>query len=319
MILEMQKILFFRDFQAFSGGHLKLWHYFQHVQSLADYQPSIYFTPQSLWSETNPWNIAKHNVVNSLEEVSPSVLFLAGLDWEILDELNPAFKNSTPIINLIQHVRHSHPHDPRYRFLNRKAIRICASPDVQEALQKTGRVNGPFFTIPYGLDYDHFPEAIPVSKKPISLGIAALKQAPLGIKIKAKVEKFFPTIELLTQPISRKEFLNFINRAQITLFLPTLEEGFYIPALEGMKLQTLVICPDCIGNRSFCHDQYNCFRPEFKLEALLDSLRQAQALNPHQKNIMLAHANLTALQYNLAKEKAAFLTILNQINYLWNL
>lgn len=319
MIQRMQKILFFRDFQAFSGGHLKFWHYFQHVQSLTDYQPLIYFTPQSLWSETNPWNAAKKNVVNSLEGVTPSLLFLAGLDWEILDQLNPPFKNTIPIINLIQHVRHSHPDDARYHFLNRKAIRICASPDVQEALQKTGQVKGPFFTIPYGIDYDRFPEVIPPSQKPISLGIAALKQAPLGIKIKARLEKVFPKIELLTQPVPRAEFLHFINRAQITLFLPTLEEGFYIPALEGMKLQTLVICPDCIGNRSFCHDQYNCFRPAFKLEALLDSLHQAQTLNLHQKNIMLAHANLTSLQYNLAKEKAAFLTILNQINYLWNL
>lgn len=319
MIQNMQKILFFRDFQAFSGGHLKLWHYFQHLQAITNYEPSIYFTPNSIWSEANPWNAAKEKVLTSIQDIKPSLLFLAGLDWEILDQLNPIFKDSVPIINLIQHVRHSHPHDLRYRFLSRKAIRICASPDVQDALQNTGQVNGPYFTITYGLDYNNFPETIPFEKKDISLCIAALKQAPLGIKIKAKLEKIFPSIKLLTQPLHRKEFLNYINRSQITLFLPTLEEGFFIPALEGMKLQTLVICPDCIGNRSFCHDQYNCFRPEFKLESLLNSVHQACSLTPKQKNIILAHATITALQYNLAKEKTAFLTILNQVNHLWNL
>ena len=319
MISNMQKILFFRDYQAFSGGHLKLWHYFQHIQTTSNYDPYIYFTSHSLWNQTNPWNNLKDKILTSIQDIQPSLLFLAGLDWEILDQLAPSFKDTVPIINLIQHVRHSHSHDPRYRFLNRKAIRICASPDVQDALQNTNQVNGPYFTIPNGMDYDNFPEPIPYEKKDISLCIAALKQAPLGIKIKAKLEKIFPTIELLTQPLARNNFLNYINRSQITLFLPTLEEGFYIPALEGMKLQTLVICPDCIGNRSFCHHQYNCFRPEFKLEALLNSIHQAHSLNLKQKNTMLAHATFTALQYNLAKEKTAFLTILNQVPQLWNL
>ena len=38
-----------------------------------------------------------------------------------------------------------------------------------------------------------------------------------------------------------------IARARVTLFLPNPREGFYIPALEGMALGTLVVCPDCDG------------------------------------------------------------------------
>jgi glycosyltransferase involved in cell wall biosynthesis len=52
--------------------------------------------------------------------------------------------------------------------------------------------------------------------------------------------------------------LNWINQAKITVFLPYRDiEGFYMPALEGMALGTLVVCPDCIGNRSFCLPGYN--------------------------------------------------------------
>ncbi|MGL5135262.1 MAG: hypothetical protein ACRC78_22250 [Planktothrix sp.] len=38
---------------------------------------------------------------------------------------------------------------------------------------------------------------------------------------------------------------------------------------------TLVICPDCIGNRSFCLPGYNCFRPDYTVESLLRTIQQA--------------------------------------------
>ncbi|MEZ5404975.1 MAG: glycosyltransferase family 1 protein [Verrucomicrobiia bacterium] len=314
----MKKMLFFRDFQAFSGGHLKVWHYFNHVHHSQTWKPYIYFTPHSLWNETNPWKKSRESLMESLAQIKPDALFLAGLDWEILDQFSPIFKNSLPIVNLIQHTRHAHSSDPRFRFLNRKAIRICVSPEVEKAIQLTQQIQGPCFTIPNGLDFDQMPQPLPSEKKDISLCIAALKQAPLGIRLKKKLEKKFPTIELLTQPIKREEFLNYLNRSQITLFLPTSEEGFYLPALEGMKLQTLVICPDCVGNRSFCHDTQNCFCPPYQEEILENCVSQAQSLALDQKNKMLYHAATTATQYDLAKEREAFLNILNQIPQLWN-
>lgn len=312
----MRKILFFRDFQAFSGGHLKVWHYFNHVKQSPDWKPHIYFTPNSIFDESNPWNQSTEFLVKSTEEINPSILFLAGLDWEILDQ--NSFNSSIPIINLIQHTRHGQFQDPRHRFLNRKAIRLCVSQEVQDAIQSTNQVNGPCYTIPNGLDFDQFPEPLPQEKKDIPLCIAALKQAPLGIALKKKLEKNFTSIKLLTQPLKREKFLENINRSQITLFLPTYEEGFYLPALEGMKLQTLVICPDCIGNRSFCHDAYNCFRPSYQEDALFNSVLQAKALNTDQKNKILFNASTTTKQYDLANERAAFLTILNQVTQLWS-
>jgi len=53
------------------------------------------------------------------------------------------------------------------------------------------------------------------------------------------------------------------------VFLPNQKEGegFYLPALEGMAVGTLVIFPDCIGNRSFCLSGYNCFRPDYTTES----------------------------------------------------
>ena len=53
-------------------------------------------------------------------------------------------------------------------------------------------------------------------------------------------------------------------------------EGFYLPALEAMALGSLVICPDCIGNRSFCLPGRNCFRPNYDLNSVIDSVQSAE-------------------------------------------
>ena len=70
---------------------------------------------------------------------------------------------------------------------------------------------------------------------------------------------------MLTEHVPRDEFLDAMRRARVTLFLPNEEEGFYLPALEGMALGTIVVCPDCVGNRSFCLPGVNAFRPDYRL------------------------------------------------------
>jgi len=47
-------VLFHRDFKSFTGGHLKVWDYFQHVNSSENFNAEISFTPQSNWNN-NPW------------------------------------------------------------------------------------------------------------------------------------------------------------------------------------------------------------------------------------------------------------------------
>ncbi len=45
-----------------------------------------------------------------------------------------------------------------------------------------------------------------------------------------------------------------------------------------MALQSVVVCPDVVGNRSFCIDGVNCFRPAFEEEALLAATETALGL-----------------------------------------
>ena len=78
-------------------------------------------------------------------------------------------------------------------------------------------------------------------------------------------------------------FLRHIQDARITVFLPRATEGFFLPALEGMALGTIVVCPDCIGNRSCCLPGHNDFRPNFVIDDVARFAEAALTLLPSQK------------------------------------
>src|SRR5205823_13711109 len=63
--------------------------------------------------------------------------------------------------------------------------------------------------------------------------------------------------------IERAEYLHRLTQAKVTVTLPRPTEGFYLPALEAMACGAIVVCPDCVGNRDFCRDGANCFRPAY--------------------------------------------------------
>jgi len=47
----------------------------------------------------------------------------------------------------------------------------------------------------------------------------------------------------VTNQMLQADYLALISQVKIAVFLPHLEEGFYLPPLEAMFMETLVICP----------------------------------------------------------------------------
>lgn len=312
-----RSVLFYRDFRGFTGGHLKVWHYFNHVQHSKNYQARIAFAAQTVWDETNPWLTMRSQALPRWDAQRADVLFIAGMDWEILSAAQRDHAPK-PIINLIQHVRHADPKQPLYQYLTHRAVRICVSEQVTQALQATGRVNGPMFTIPNGMDSAEL--ALPQQaweQRPLDLLIVGIKQPALALEIAPQLATLCPAVQVLTQPLPRSAFLEVLGTARITLFLPHHSEGFYLPALEGFALGTLVICPDCIGNRDFCLPSTNCLQPAYNLPALQDAVRQALQLTAPQRQALLTTAYQTAQHHSLTGERRAFLELLEQIEALW--
>lgn len=310
----MQRVLFYRDFRRFTGGHLKVWHYFNHVRSSPAHTAHVSFTRESVWDASNPWADARDAVVE--HRFDPDAIFLAGLDWL---RLRPSARRRPrrPVINLVQHVRHAEPDDPRYGFLHHRAVRICVSREVASAIEGTGRVNGPVLTIPNGLDLDELPAPSPLAGREIDLLVVATKQRERGAVMLPRLERTGRRVHLLSDPVPRRELLAWMNRAGVTLFLPGHTEGFYLPALEGMALGTVVVCPDCVGNRSFCLPGVNALRPAYTDADVLDQVETALALPREEAERLVAAGSATAKEHDLGVERARFLEALDDLPTLW--
>ena len=306
-------MVFHRDFREFSGGHLKVWNYFGHVAASPDHEPWIRFSPGSRWDGPNPWRAVPDRVLGPDAGVEADVLFLAGLDWL---RLAPRARRRPPcpVVNLIQHVRHAAPDDPRFAFLRHPAVRICVSDEVAEAIVSTGRVNGPVFTIPNAVDVPA--AAAPGTTRDLDVLVVASKGPETGALVAGAVGRRGRSVRLVDRWVPRDELLDGLRRARVTVFVPHRTEGFYLPALEGMALGTVVVCPDCVGNRSFCLPDLNCLRPAFDAEALAAAAETALAWPADRVRSVVENAAATASRHDLATERSAFLEILRDVDRL---
>jgi hypothetical protein len=307
-----KRVFFYRDYQVFQGGHLKVWDYFQHVAACPPYQPLIFFSDTSRWDNSNPWTGAPDAwLLKEWQPEQADLLFLAGLDWQQVPVDNP-----TPTINLIQHVRHGEKGDPRREFLHRPALRICVSEDVRQAILATGLVNGPVVTIPNGLNLP------PLEETPQKLSgtvlIAGMKNPAFARDLAKHLFEQGIRHELVVETLPRIEFLKKMAEVDVVVTLPHEREGFFLPALEAMGLGCLVICPDCVGNRDFCKDRINAYRPAYQLDEVLLATCAALRLGGSDKQCMLMESKKTAQQHHLSEERSTFHSHLRDFEKMWS-
>jgi glycosyltransferase involved in cell wall biosynthesis len=312
----MSLVLFHRDFQRFQGGHLKVFHYFEHVRSSPSHQARIRFSADSVWDASNPWSGLRDYVVGPGETVAADVLFLAGVDWRSLEPQQRA-SSPVPIINLIQDFRPALGDGPLRQFLSNPAIRICVSAEIQDALERIPTVNGPLFTVPIGIDLDQLPPALPRDARDVDCVVLAAKDPPEGAAIATNLTRRGYRVVLLDRSMPRDELLEAMARARVSVHLPNPVEGAYLPALESMALETAVVCPDCVGNRSFCRDGETCLVPRRSKRAIVDSALLALTASSNELDAMLSSGREESRQRALASERPRFLEILGQADDLW--
>ena len=303
-----RRLLFHRDYQGYQGGHGKVRDYIRHAAAHPEWSPEVYLTPGSI-DDGNPF----HDVATRAREWAPEsagALFLAGRDWRAW----PHDDDAIPVINLIQHVRHADPAEAAYAYLARRAIRVCVSQPVADAIQATGRVQGPVQVIDAALDLPAIPRPPMPGKEP-RVVVGAHKQSVLGAALAAALTEHGVETCLLDRPLPRPTYLAALAAADVAVLLPHTTEGFYLPALEAMGLGCATVVPDCVGNRAYIEPGDNALVPPATLDALLAAVL---ALDDHAlRRRLQSGGQTTAARFTQARERAAFHAVLDDLPALW--
>jgi glycosyltransferase involved in cell wall biosynthesis len=191
------------------------------------------------------------------------------------------------------------------------------SEQVAEAIQTTGRVNGPVFVIPNGVTISEAPSRLTEKDRRVDVLLCGLKTPELARKLEQRFANRELIVNSLLTWMPRSEYLHWLNNARVAVTLPRPSEGFYLPAIEAMALGALVVCPDCVGNRDFCHDGVNCFRPAYDELDIVTSIERAVAMSPEKAAEMRKHADATVAEHSLERERARFFEILERVDDLW--
>ena len=211
-------LLFHRDYRGFTGGHLKVRDYYAHAEHATGFTPRIFFTHRSIQGPKNPWHGIAPPPLPSWRPSEAAALFVAGFDWQAVPDPSPA-----PVINLIQGVCHADDGDARHAFLSRRAVRICVSQEVADAICATGAVNGPVYVIPNGIDLGTISSN---RVRDIGVFIAGLKNPTFAVALAALLVASGVRVDLSLNRIPRPEFLDRLSRANIVVALPCEREGF---------------------------------------------------------------------------------------------
>ncbi len=232
---------------------------------------------------------------------------MAGMDWMALPRQS-AIETRKPVLNLIQGLGHADSQSNLFQSLDRKAVRICVSEAVAEAILKTRRCNGPVFTIPNALAPDVSRQQS--VEKTVRVAIVAAKQPDLATQIADTLRPLGIDVDLI-EAYNRSTFRHRLARSEIAVFLPFEREGFYLPALEGMGLGCVVVCPDCVGSRSYCRAGVNSIVPAYSAADIVEATIAATRISAPARRSMLAAARDTAETHSERQIEERLVPLLN--------
>lgn len=309
---------FYRCFNEMTGGHLKHSHYFEHTKTSGIFNPMLCLSSASRLARSEAENLWKLNSSNCLPNWIPSkgdAFFVAGEDWRYAGPFLNQFPMN-PVINLIQGVRHADPGGQLYQFLSNRAIRVCVSNPVAEAINATGKVNGPVAVIENGID---MPPVNQFHDLPIcpSIGILAYKNRNFGHLLVERFRELGIRYEMYEDVLPRCDYLKLLRKHRVLVCLPLVEEGFYLTGLEAMSQGSITVVPNCCGNLSYVNPGVNCFMPAYELEAVVLAVLEANSLSGVQQKQMSIKAIETAHRFTMAREREQYINLLRRLSALW--
>lgn len=281
--------------------------YMRIISQLPGFEVALHLTPDSRGVDGSPWADFADRTLLEWSPEQADILFVAGMDWMALPRQS-AIEARKPVLNLIQGLGHADSQSGLFQSLDRKAVRICVSEAVAEAVLKTRRCNGPVYTIRNALAPDVSRQQS--VEKTVRVAIVAAKQPDLATQIADTLRPLGIDVDLI-EACDRSTFLDRLARSRIAVFLPFEREGFYLPALEGMGLGCVVVCPDCVGNRSYCRAGVNSIVPEYSAADIVEATIAATRISSSARQSMLAAARDTADDHSERRIAERLVPLLN--------
>jgi len=181
------------------------------------------------------------------------------------------------------------------------------STEVADAINSTGKCNGPVHVVPAALRTDEFR---PDASRSNDVFIAGLKAPELALAVMEELKGRGLKVVVETEPVPRADFLGKLHEARIAVTLPSAREGFFLPALEAMAAGCLVICPDAVGNRDICVDGETSLMPLARQSDLVASVMTLLADRQLRRRITDGAKRMVG-KHNLSAERRTFMDILN--------
>ena len=319
-------VWFHRAFNGVTGGEVKHSHYFDHTRRMPGFFPRVAFTGGSLEGalerqRRNLWPTGNMDDGSGWAPVAGDVLFVAGQDWRYLNAMVLDGVNY-PRINLVQHVRHANPHTELWSYLPMRAIRICVSAEVAEAIAATGRPRGPIITIPNATDLRPWDWDDPTARsawtsRPRRVVVVGYKRPELAMALSRCLTEQAIEHDVVIGFLHRDAFLGLLAMTQVAVCLPHPTEGFYLPALEAMALGCVVVTLDAVGNRGFCRDGENCVLARPDAESLASAVARSLRFSDGARESLLARSAETVADHALEVERERFHAVLGDVDRLW--
>jgi hypothetical protein len=181
------------------------------------------------------------------------------------------------------------------------------STEVADAILSTGKCNGPVHVVPAALRPDEFRHDTSRSN---DVFIAGLKAPELALGVMDELKSKGLKVVVETEPVPRADFLRKLHDARIAITLPSVREGFFLPALEAMAAGCLVVCPDAVGNRDICIDNETSLMPLGTQADLVGSVMTLLSDSEVARRITDGAQRMVS-KHNPAAERRTFLNVLN--------
>lgn len=255
-------------------------------------------------------------------EKSAWVLFSEPSQFPEIEAALPPGSDRRRVIHLVQNTRHNNPEwhlGYPYLLLHRPITRLYVTHEVAEAVAPNVNDSFPSRTIVEGHNSQFF--AGPSTRSPsghLRIGYTTWKST-IGDDVAAALagdERF--SFSAIRDAATWLELRELYHKSDVFLCAPGPEEGFYLPGLEAMAANNLVISPFIGGNRAYLEADVNCVETIFEdVASHVDALERLHADAARADSVLcdrlLAGGHTTTARHTLAREREEFAAFISEL------